>query len=93
MNLQGIFVMFAHHFRANTSHFRTQYAARTPSCGCLVPSWVPGTIMGAWYHHGWLVPSWVAGLKDKKRVAQKWSNSLSELLRRLMSYLLADGSN
>jgi hypothetical protein len=55
--------------------------------------WVPGIIMGAWYHHGWLVPSWVAGLKDKKRVAQKWSNSLSELLRRLMSYLLADGSN
>jgi hypothetical protein len=49
--------------------------------------------VGAWYHHGWLVPSWVAGLEDKKRVAQKWSNSLSELLRRLMSYLLADGSN
>ena len=49
--------------------------------------WVPGTIMGGWYHHR------VAGLKDKKRVAQKWSNSLSELLRRLMSYLLADGSN
>lgn len=72
MNLQGIFGMFAHHFRAKTSHFRTQYAARTPS-------WVPGTIM--------------SGLEEKKRVAQKWSNSLNELLRGLMSYLLADSSD
>jgi hypothetical protein len=133
MDLQGIFVMFAHHFRAKISHFRTQYIARTPSCasltalyhpGCLVPSclygvpWVPGmnmyantimfawyhpdypecrTILSAWYHQGCLVPickgAWYQYVRRKKRVAQKWSNSLNELLRGLMSYLLADGSD